>query len=67
MIHFFSISEHVFTGYLCIEGCSLLNLAFVESFAERVSIKTCVFVHYFPWLLKQGIVLNTYERNIAIL
>jgi len=44
--------------YLCIEGCSLLNLAFVESFAEWVTGKACVLVNYLPWLLKSFIIVS---------
>lgn len=50
--HIHTFMHHIPKTYLCIEGRSLLNLAFVESFAERVSSKACVLVNYLPWLLK---------------
>lgn len=44
--------HHIPQIYLGIEGCSLLNLALVESFAERVYSKASVLVNDLSWLLK---------------
>lgn len=38
-------------------------MAFVESFAEWVSMEMCVFVHYLPRFLKQSIILNTWDKH----
>lgn len=50
--------------YLCVESCSLLNLAFVESFAKRVTNEACILVNYLSWFLKDSIIIfNTYFRK----
>ena len=42
---------------LCVEGSRLLNLAFVESCAERVTRKACVFVQHLTWLLEYRLII----------
>lgn len=48
----------------------MLDLAFVERFAEGVSVQSRVFVHNLPWLLEYGVVVfNTCStgKNTALL